>query len=311
VPEQFKGFDDAVFDAFEPRKWSSNIFNMERMEVRARLRALGSLLEPVLTATRPMQWDVTPHMPNIFNAKSVREMVLYFTRTDAEKKAISPLLDKRISLPDQISDAGEHHRHVTLGVRVCQTGMDVGLMMHSTAWLDVMNLLNRCRESFELSKFVGHLQGLPEGVTFRITPKDEVPVGQITVEHLHKLENAVLNEQFLIVIGRHFDRTDAVVRDAPFVQTCRQLLGALLPVWEFIAWRSVSDYLDVAKDAKRAKVAAEAAVADIALGSKVRITEGLFAGREGVVTELNFKGNVKILLGKITVLTEGRCLKVM
>jgi len=250
-------------------------------------------------------------VPSIFNAKSVREMVLYFTRTEAEKKAISPLLDKKISLPDQISDAGEHHRHVTLGVRVAQDGLDLGLMMHSWAWLDVMNLLNRCKESFELSKFLGELKTLPADLTFRVAPNVEVPVAEVTAEHLRQLEEAALNAPFVIRIGRHYDRSEATLRDAPFIQTCRQVLSALRPIWEFIAWRSVSDYLDVAKEAKRAKVAAEAAVSDIAVGSLVRITEGLFAGREGKVTDLNFKGNVKILLGKVTILTEGRSLKAL
>ncbi|NOZ00860.1 MAG: hypothetical protein GXP54_03100, partial [Deltaproteobacteria bacterium] len=158
--QQFGGFDTKAFEAFESRKWSSNVFNMERLNVREQMKALGEILEGPLSNLHRFYWEVTTHTPSIFNGRSVSEMVLYFTRNLEEQRAIVPLLDSRISLPDQISDAGEHHRHVTLVVRIDHEGCDVGLMLHSTAWLDVMNLLNRCRVPFERTNFVNLVRSL-------------------------------------------------------------------------------------------------------------------------------------------------------
>ena len=88
--EGFKGFGSAAFLAFEPRKWTSNLFNMERMAVREQLRAIGTAIQPVVAADRAFAWDVTPHMPSVFNGKKVGELVLYFTRTAEQQKAIAP-----------------------------------------------------------------------------------------------------------------------------------------------------------------------------------------------------------------------------
>ena len=143
--DPFSGFDAAAFQAFETRKWSSNLFNIERMRVRDAMRALGTFVEPALSAIRPFAWDVTPYAPSVFNGKQVAEMVLYFTRTAEQQRAITPLLDARIALPDQISNAGFYLHHVTLGVRIDANSIEAGLMMHLTACLDLMNLLNRAR----------------------------------------------------------------------------------------------------------------------------------------------------------------------
>ena len=304
-------FDDPVFAAFEPRKWSSNLFNMERMKVRDLLVSLGQAVEPSLAALRPFHRDVTPHMPCVFNGRRVSEMVLYFTRTAEEQRAILPLLDSRISLPDQISDAGEHHRHVCLGLRVHEFGVEAGLLMQSTAWLDVMNLLNRCRSPMEASQVLGRIRDLPAGCEIRLTPRDTIPAASIATVHFRKLEEAVLNETFLIRMGRYLDRTDPILRAAGFASLLRDLFVALVPVFDFVAWRPASDYLRVATEAKRTAVAVESGVADLAVGSRIQVTSGPFAGRDGVVTELDHKGVLRILIGKVTVRTDGRSVRLI
>ena len=42
--ESFRGFEARAFEAFEARKWASNVYNVERMAVRDQLRALGQAL---------------------------------------------------------------------------------------------------------------------------------------------------------------------------------------------------------------------------------------------------------------------------
>jgi len=311
VSVHFSGFSPKAFEAFEPHKWASNRFNLERMMVRDQLRALGSLLEPALCAGRTLEWDVTPHVPNIFNAHKVQELVLYFTRTDAEKKAILPLLDSRISLPEQLSDAAEHHRHATLAVRIAQDGLLAGLAMHSTAWLDVMNLLNRCRNPLERSQFLALVRDLPRGSEVVVAPGRTVRASEFEASHLHDLEDAVLNETFLIWFGVRFEASSPVVQGSAFLPVCRDALLAAAPLYDFVAWRKASDYLSIAEEQRRLRDQEHAEVADLFPGARVRVTDGPFCNREGVVTELDHRGFVKVLIGKVTLRTEGRLVRLL
>ncbi len=312
---RFTGFGPETFAAFEPRKWSSNLYNLERMAVRDQLRALGAALEGPPLADRPLAREVTPHTPSVFNGRRVQELVLYFTRAEAEKKAVLPLLDSRLSLPEQLSDAAEHHRHVTLGVRVARDGVEVGLMLHSTAWLDVMNLLNRCRNPVDRSRFVALVRGLPAGSLSRVAPERMIPSPEFDAVHIEELEEAVLNETFLIFFGRRFDAESSVLRSEAFIAPCREVLAATLALYEFIAWRPASDYLTgspftaAADQGGCKRVAEEPEVADLSVGARVRVTEGPFVDRRGVITELDHKGVVKVLIGKVTIRTHGRCVR--
>lgn len=306
---RFTGFGREAFAAFEPRKWSSNLYNLERMAVRDQLRALGASVEGVLRPERPLVWEVTPHTPSIFNGRKVQELVLYFTRTEADKKAILPLLDSRLSLPEQLSDAAEHHRHVTLGVRITRHEVEVGLMLHSTAWLDVMNVLNRCRNPLDRSQFLARVRDLPAGSVVRVAPERVVASSEFDGVHLVELEDAVLNETFLIFFGRRFDAESPVPRSESFITACREVLAATRVLYEFIAWRPASDFLGVADEGRRMRAASEAEVADLSVGARVQLTAGPFVDRQGVVTELDHKGFVKVLIGKVAIRTHGRFLR--
>jgi len=308
--DPFNGFDAAAFQAFETRKWSSNLFNIERMRVRDALRALGTSLEPALAALRPFAWEVTPYAPSVFNGKRVSEMVLYFTRTAEQQRAITPLLDARIALPDQISNAGEHHHHVTLGVRIDADAVEAGLMMHSTAWLDVMNLLNRTRGADEAQDLVHLVRRLPEGTRFRLAPDRDVACADFLPEHLRALEEAVLNEQFLVRVGRVFAPGDPALAGASFAPLCRGLLTTLVPMWEFVAWRPASNFLATEKGTKDAPtVTSDGSLVRFGAGSKVRLVGGLFDGRTGVVTDIDPKGTCRVQVGRVTVRTEVRALQ--
>jgi hypothetical protein len=310
--ESFNGLDAASFDALEPRKWSSNVFNMERMRLRDQLRFLGTSMEAALAHDRHLAWDVTPHAPSVFNAKKVSELVLYFTRSQEHQKAIAPLLDSRISLPDQISDAGEHHRHLILGLRITHDGVEAGLMCHSTAWLDVMNLLNRCRQPSESLDFVRMVRSMPEGCTARVAPDLEVPAAEFDTEHLKRLEEAVLNESFLIRIGRWMQPGDPLLASSTLLPYLRILLPGLLPLWDFFAWRPASNYLvgaspsggGTVKDAP--VVSHDGGIIDFGVGTKVRLVDGVFSGRTGVVIDIDAKGHVRVLVGKVAIRMDAR-----
>lgn len=310
--EPFRGLDAEAFAAFEPRKWTSNVYNMERMRLRDQLLSVGTALEAALVHDRHLRWDVTPHAPCVFNGKKVSELVLYFTRSEEHQKAIAPLLDARITLPEQISDGGEHHRHLFLGVRLTHEGAEAGLMCHSTAWLDVMNLLNRCRQPSEANDFVRMVRSMAPGCSARVAPDLEIPAAEFDVEHVKRLEEAVLNESFLIRFGRCMLPGDPLLAASTFVPTLRDLLSGLLPLWDFMAWRPASNFLVAASPSGAAHLkdspvlSRDGGIVNFGVGSKVRMVDGVFGGRTGVVAEVDAKGHVRVLLGKVAVRVDAR-----
>jgi hypothetical protein len=308
----YRGFGPEAFAAFETRKWASNLYNMERMAVRDQLRSLGAMLQPAMTAGRAFRWDVTGHSPSVFNAKRVSELVLYFTRTEEQQKALAPLLDSRIALPEQIADAGEQHRHAALGVRIDAGRVEAGLLLHSTAWLDVMNLLNRSRQPAEASQLVAGLRSLPAGSVVRIGRDVEVPTGELTAGHLDRLEAAVLNDTFLIFAGQVYAAGDDRLSSPGFPGMVREVLERALPLWDFIAWQPSADFLTPAsrgRDVSASVLAVTPHAMDVATGVKVRLVDGAFAGREGLVTEIDPKGHLRVLIGKVNIRTDVRSVR--
>ena len=67
---EFSAFTDADFDAYLDRKWRSNVFNRERLEVKQKLETLGRLLSPILVAAddTPLACQVSVEYPALWNS---------------------------------------------------------------------------------------------------------------------------------------------------------------------------------------------------------------------------------------------------
>lgn len=314
--DAFNGFDDAVFSAFLQKKRASNMYNMERMRVGELLNIVGDAVERSLRQSDvSFARAVTPHTPSVFNGRQVAEMALYFTRTAEQKKAIAPVLDRKVALPDQISDAGEYHRHGFLGVLVTEDRVDVGLMIHSRAWLDIMNLLNRCREKEEEAQRLVRLMHLMKpGAVVRLAPGREIPAAEFDSSMLGVIEEAVMNESFSFFVGYTFAPNDEAVRGRVFLDRTAEILGGMIDLWKFCMWKPTSNFLVSAKpvDGKpQETVIDNGTVIDFRKGSTVRLTGGIFAGRTGTVQDMDAKGNVKVLVGRVTVRTESNMVRAM
>lgn len=287
------------------------MFNIERMKVADLLNRLGERVERRLAASDvAFARAVTPHTPSVFNGRRVSEMALYFSRTEEQKRAVAPVLDRKVGLPEQLSDSGEYHRHGFLGVLVRQDRVDVGLMIHSRAWLDVMNLLNRCRErDEETARLVRMLRLMPREAVVRVAPDKVIPASRFDESMIPVLEDAVMNEQFTFFVGFSYKTDDPVLRHASFADQAADQIAGLLDMWKFCAWKPTSNYLGTSSAAPsaghvQAVVMNDGHVVDFAKGSRVKVTTGPFAGRVGVVSDLDSKGTVKILIGRVTVRTE-------
>jgi len=83
-------FHATDFDAYEPSKWSSNVYNLERLKVKQKLEALGRALGPELrtgAGAGSLAWEVSAEHPALWNNHQVRSQQLYFLRKYRGKAA--------------------------------------------------------------------------------------------------------------------------------------------------------------------------------------------------------------------------------
>ena len=105
-----------------------------------------------------------------------------------------------------------------------------------------------------------------------------------------------------LVVGRGLDRASAVAAGAALIDSLRDVLGALLPLYHFIAWSRDNDHVAVRDRLRERAVARKRR--GLVVGDRVRITAGVFAGRVGVVHDIDSRGRPKVLVGRIPIVVE-------
>ncbi len=294
----FEGFDNKDFDAFSESKWKSNAFNLERLEVKLKLSSLGKIIEEQLgEKLSSLEMDISEERPSIFNQHKVSHLTLFFYRDLAARKQVGSLLDKSRSIADNVMDAAPYHRHISLCVRVGQGGVECGMFIHKNSWLDWKNALERCKTYGETDRLAAILADLDsstvdstgEGLTEESRPVSEIDVASF----ISGLESA----DPYTVVGNVFARDDDLVHQAGFAQKLIDVFRSLLPLFRFIAWSRENDFHDLKDAIKEQQHKAQRKFSSIEVGDKVRIVNGIAAGRLGVVDAIEKKGVVKVRMG--------------
>lgn len=308
----FEGLTDSDFDAFDEKKWSSNRFNLERMRVRERLEglaadALGAEPRAELGVTR----SSTDDHPTVFNHRRVSEQVVYFARSEDERKRVATLIDSEHPLHQRIEDPSEYHLHAVLALSLDHERFFIRFGLHSNAWLDAKNFLARLEEPFEATRLREFLADCPEwlqvagpGLGEGPTAAKELEVDALktSLAELARPDNAPPQ---WVWFGRELSRADAIESSADLLDACRTTFERVSPLFRFASWRADNDHIGVQSRLKSEKKAAraQAGVQSGAIEPKswVKITKGLFAGRDGEVVDLDGKGSARVTVGTIVV----------
>ena len=87
---------------------------------------------------------------------------------------------------------------------------------------------------------------------------------------------------------------------APRSSTRRaRTLQSLLPIYRFIAWSRDNDFVSIRETLQKEKQ--QKRQKGLAKNDAVRIVRGMFAGKQGVVQEVDAKGGLRVLVGKVAV----------
>lgn len=306
----FAGFTIADFDTYLPKKWKSNVFNRERLDVKQKLVALGKELQGAMVGPdgSPLAIEFSVEHPTLWNHKQVEAQHLYFSRNEGQRKELDNIIDRQRTMAALIDDPSPQRNHLFLAVTITAEALELSLKLHPDARVDRENLERKCGDHFEREKLLNQLHGLGDGYRVGVIPElspvadvDEARIDQL-IAQLGKPVGMLPpgTPQRLFYVGRAIPRDEVVSAGASVVEVAQRALGSsLLPIYRFIAWSRDNDFLSMREALQKEKQ--QKRQRGLAKNDPVRIIRGMFAGKQGLVQEVDAKGGLKILVGKVAV----------
>lgn len=307
----FPGFTRADFDAYQPKKWKSNVFNRERLEVKQKLVALGRELQGAMLAPdgSPLAVEPSVEHPALWNHKQVEAQHLWFSRNEGARKELDAIIERGKSIASMIDDPSPQRNHLFLAVTLAEEALALSLDLHPDARVDRENLERKCGDHFEREKLLHLVRGLGDGFVAGITP-DLIPVAGLDegklVELVAQLGKDTSPQALtlgaphkLLYVGRAMTRDAVLAAGSAIVDEARRTLLALLPIYRFIAWSRDNDFLSIKETLQKEKQ--QKRQKGLVKNDPVRIIRGMFAGKQGVVQEVDAKGGLRVLVGKVAV----------
>src|SRR4029077_17658933 len=128
----FPGFTASDFDAYQAKKWKSNVFNRERMEVKQKLLALGRELQGAMVGPdgAPLAVDASVEHPALWNHKQVEAQHLFFSRNEGARKELDAIIDREKGLASLIDDPTPLRNHVFLAATIGHEALELTLKLH-------------------------------------------------------------------------------------------------------------------------------------------------------------------------------------
>ncbi len=317
----FPGLTGSDFECYEPRKWKSNVYNRERMEVRQKLLVLARQTASGLSGSdgAPLFIEASVEHPALWNHKQVDTQSVFFSRNEAARKELDGFIDRQKPIASLLEDPTPQRNHLFLAVTVGYDTIEASLKLHPDASVDRQNLERKLDDHFEAERLVGLLGELPETFRIGVTPElrptagidadavldilGELPAGSSGSggsAPQFALPGQPVAPPRMFYVGCSLDRSTALsLGGADQEAWAHATLQQLLPIYRFIVWSRDNDFvsmrqvLDKERTVKRQK--------GLHKNDKVRIVRGMLTGKDGVVQEVEAKGQLKVLVGKMVI----------
>ena len=238
---EFPGFVASDFDAYEAHKWSSNRFNLPRMQVRERVEQLAALIVQGLGASMEgLVLGVSQDHPTIFNNKKVDAQRVWWGRSPEQRKELAPLIRRERSRLSCEAEPQPHHAELNVGLAVNFDGVDISLRLHPSACLDRANAQALLKDAGRASQLLALLQGLPDSVVMDMEA-ERVACAALTVESIAAGLEGLQPDSPAWYVGCRFTREDEALTLTGFAGVAQALLESLLPVYRMICWSPEND----------------------------------------------------------------------
>ena len=305
----FSGFEDADFDAYLKKKWSSNAYTLARRQAKDRLlalvRAAQTDLEEELSS---FELGASDEAPSVANGRKVKAQWVFFTRVSSERAALKTLLNRTdLSAGAGLFDIAVQHQHACVQLRLDADGLSVGIEIAGKASVDRDNAAKKLDHKWARDKVLELAKGLPNGT--------QIGLGASLVAALDLSEDdvAAWPEAFSkgsdsFVAETLVGRDEEALGTNALIGTVVEQLAGFLPLLEFLMWSRENDHTQVKDAIKEKKKVQEERAQSLEPGTRVTILSGLFSGRGGYVAEVQ-KGKAKVMVGPVSVTVDVKDLK--
>jgi transcription antitermination factor NusG len=303
---EFNGFTASDFDAYQQSKWTSNVYNLERLGVKQKLEALGRHLLPELQDGdgAPLAHEVSSEHPAVFNQRRVENQYLFFLRTQEARRELETIINRSRSIASLVEDPSPLRNHIFISVMIDSEQLEVGLKLHSDAAVDRDNLLHKCHDFFQRERFIGLVHDLSS--EFRVglvgQPSAQAQAQALDDDRLGQLLEQLPSAGTWLAVSNTIGRDRTLALGAAVAPLLVDQLKSLLPLLHFVAWRRDNDFISVRETLREKDVKQKSK--GLKPHDRVRVMRGVFAGKVGKVQSVDAKGAVKVQLGTLSVKLE-------
>jgi hypothetical protein len=301
----FSGLTDAAFAAYSPEKWSSNVHNLARMRVKDAVVGLCERVqEAVATELAGLERAASDEMPNLANQKKVDAQWVFWFRDAAARSALGTFLEHIKLDQSALLNIAPQDKHAALAVVLRQAQLWVGLYLGAGATVDRRNLVAKLQKGWERERLLDVLKTLPAGAQVAVGGKVQ-DVAELALPQIEELAAALDQSDEPWQLGYALEPAAVTAAGEGLVAQVAEHVKALVPLYRFVTWTRDNDHIEASKQLQEEKKEKRRQAAHFNSGDKVRIMAGLFAGKTGVVMETDTKAQVKVRVGKMSVVVAG------
>jgi len=307
----FGGFTGSDFEAYAEHKWRSNAFSLERLAVKEKLVALGRELAAVAVAADGSELHREPSTehPALWNQKRVDAQHLFFSRDPETRNQLDHFIERSRTLASLIQDPSPQRSHAVLAISIDVARLSVALRLHTDALIDRENLEAKTRDEALRAELLATLHALPPPFSAAVGARQPSAASLLDADALESLVSELgrplgPGQSRWLTCGRDFARAEVLAAGTRTLEQVRGALVGLLPVFHFVAWTRDNDHIGLGQ-----RMRAEAKAKQhrgLAKNDRVRVVSGMFSGRVGLVQELDARGSLKVLVGKIPIVVDAQ-----
>jgi len=297
----FTGFKDEDFDAYLEKKRTSNVYNLERLEVKQKLAGLGKMVGQSLTALDGsiLAMEFSSEHPALWNNHRVDSQTLFFSRNEEARRHLDGIISRERSIASLVDEPSPQRNHIYLSLTIDHEGVEIALKLHADAAVDRDNLQRKCEDFFQREKILIAINALPEEFRVGLSGQDAQPANALDDASFVKLVADLPGQDHWFSLGTTLGRWDGRLSEPEFADLALTYFNALQPVMHLMAWSRDNDTLSIREAIK--EKATKQKSKGLQKGDQVRVVHGLFSGKIGEVQEIDSKGSLRVVIGNVPV----------
>ena len=306
----FLGFEASDFDAYEPKKWSSNAYTLARRTAKDKVLSVATtVLSELASHLEGLELFGSDEAPTIANGRKVEAQWAFFIRTSNDRNILKPRLQKTDLGAASLFDIALQNQHISVSIKLDHGGVTIGVDIPSKATVDRENFQLALEDESFQDGFLASLQLLPGGSTIGFE-EDRIDCLTLDTSHLTDFGEKLRSSETPFSIQNHINVDEAIEVKEALSFSIADAVEKLIPLYRQMAWSPEHDRIQLQKEIKKVEKTKEKEhVASFQVGERVTIMSGLFAGRVGYLQEINDSGKAKVMVGPIAVNVDAKDLK--